>query len=77
MNNSKQSHGVHTWDIILHYYRCPLCGYIMENQTQFERRLQNLQKELCCSKCKHFFTITKNKKPTFGPLLGHDTEVAD
>lgn len=75
MDHPKQRHGTHTWDLILHYYRCPKCGYIMENREKFEPRFHQLEKEMICLRCQHIFTVKKKTQPTFGPLLGHDSEV--
>ena len=75
MDHPKQRHGHHTWDLVLHYDRCPRCGYVMENQDKFEVRFQQLEKNLTCPRCQHAFTISKKNQPTFGPLLGHDPEV--
>jgi hypothetical protein len=74
-HHPKQRHGNHTWDLILHYYRCPQCGYIMENRDKFEHRSHQLEKELICSRCQHAFKARKRPQTTFGPLLGHDPEV--
>lgn len=70
-----QRHGNHTWDVILHYYRCSACGYIIENRDKFETSDEGLQKEMKCPRCQHNFKLKKKKQPTFGPLLGHDPEV--
>lgn len=75
MNHPKQRHGNHTWDFVLHYYACPSCGYIIENREKFESRFHGLEKEMECPRCEHHFNIIKKKQPTFGPLLGHDSEV--
>lgn len=75
MSHSKQRHGNHTWDSILHYYRCPRCGYVIENRDKFELHFHRLEKNLLCSRCQHSFKITKKSKPAFGPLLGHNPEV--
>ncbi len=77
MDDPRQQHGNHTWDMVLHYYRCPHCGYILENRQKFERRFNDLQKELLCPRCRHIFAVVKKIRPTFGPLLGHDPEIAD
>lgn len=77
MDDARQRHGNHTWDLILHYYRCPKCGYILENRDKFDAHFNRLQKELACLRCQHVFTVTKKIKPRFGPLLGHNPEVAD
>lgn len=70
MSDPRQQHGNHTWDLILHYYRCPKCGYVIENRDKYERRMALLQKEVACPRCEHVFTVTKDTKPTFGPFFG-------
>lgn len=75
MDHPNQRHGNHTWDLVLHYYRCPVCGYILENRAKFESRFHELVKECICLRCQHSFTISKKKQPTFGPLLGSDPEI--
>lgn len=75
MDHPKQRHGNHTWDLVLNYYACPKCGYIMENQDKFEPRFHQLEKEIACSSCQYHFIVRKKNQPTFGPLLGHDPEV--
>lgn len=77
MDDPRQQHGNHTWDLVLHYYRCPKCGYILENRDKFEPYFNRLQKQVTCSRCQHLFIVTQKTKPRFGPLLGHDPEVAD
>ena len=62
--------GEHTWDIIVHYHRCPECGYIIESRQEFTYRLGKYQKELACERCQHNFQVTKPSKPSFGPLIG-------
>lgn len=75
MENPKQRHGNHTWDLILHYVRCPKCGYIMENREKFETHFHRLEKNIICTRCQSAFKMAKKRKPVFGPLLGHDPEV--
>ena len=77
MDNPKQRHGNHTWDLVLHYYRCPHCGYIIENQDKFEPRLKRLEKNLICQRCQHAFIVTLKPQQVCGPLLGHNPEVDD
>ena len=77
MDDPKQRHGNHTWDLILHYYCCPQCGYIQENRDKFDARFNRLEKDLVCPRCQYAFTVTKKTQPTFGPLLGHNPEVDD
>lgn len=77
MNDPRQRHGNHTWDLNLHYYSCPKCHYIMENREKFETRFNQLQKDLVCPRCQYGFRVMKKMKPAFGPLLGHDPEVND
>lgn len=71
MSDPRQRHGNHTWDLVLHYYRCPKCGYVIENRDKYERRMALLQKEVICTRCEYVFTVTKKTKPTFGPLFGN------
>ena len=75
MDHPKQRHGNHTWDLVLNYYRCGKCGYIIENREKFEARYHRLEKEVTCPRCRSMMTVKKKVQPTFGPLLGHDPEV--
>lgn len=75
MDHPKQRHGNHTWDLILHYYACPICGFIDENKDKFEKRFDILEKEIVCPRCRHTYKAAKKNRPSFGPLLGHDPEV--
>ncbi len=75
MDDPRQRHGNHTWDLILHYYRCPKCGFIIENRDKFEPRFSQIEKNLTCPRCQQAFTLTKKIQPTFGPLLGHNPEI--
>jgi hypothetical protein len=61
----------------LHYYRCPRCGYIVENRDKFERRFARLHKDVACGRCSYAFRVEKRRPASFGPLLGHDPEVND
>lgn len=67
--------GSHTWDLHLQYHRCPKCGYILESRSDFENRFGKYIKELICNRCQHHFTLTKEVKPTFGPLTGNPQPV--
>lgn len=62
--------GTHTWNLNLHYQRCPSCNYIFENRQAFENRLGTYQKDLECPRCHHQFTITKNVHIQPGPFIG-------
>lgn len=63
--------GEHTWDLVLQYHRCPVCGFIIESREDYQYRMGGVyQKDLECPRCKHRFTLTKPRKPTFGPLIG-------
>lgn len=75
MTQPKQQHGNHTWDMILHYHRCPNCGYIIECRKKYDQIFRVIQKELNCPRCNKTFNVLKQTKPTFGPLLGHDPEI--
>lgn len=62
--------GEHTWDLIVHYHRCPKCGNIIESREDYQYRLGVYYKDLECNRCHEQFTTTKKVKPTFGPLIG-------
>ena len=62
--------GAHTWDLIIHYHRCPNCGYIVENREDFRYILGDWIKDVTCERCHHEFVVKKKNKPTFGPLIG-------
>lgn len=62
--------GLHTWDLILQYHRCPKCGYVIESRNDFTFHKNRGVKEVTCSRCNHAFELTKERKSTFGPLLG-------
>ncbi len=70
MNDPRQQHGDHTWDIIIKYHRCPKCGTIIEDRFDYEYRLGKYQKDLFCEVCEHHFTVTKPTRPAIGPLWG-------
>lgn len=67
--------GAHTWDMVIDYHRCPVCGWILENRENYQYRLGHYQKDLECDKCHHFFTVTKVTHPRFGPLIGDSQPV--
>ena len=62
--------GEHTWDLILHYHRCPQCSFIIESRVDFEYLDGKYRKELSCDRCQHRFVVMKTVKPSFGPLIG-------
>jgi hypothetical protein len=62
--------GEHTWDLIYHYHRCPKCGFIIESREDFHYQLGGWTKDLQCDRCHENFTVTKSRKPSFGPLIG-------
>ena len=67
--------GIHTWDLVIEYLRCPQCGYILENRDKYQYRLGKYQKDLECPRCKHLFTVTKKARSAIGPLLGEPEPV--
>lgn len=71
MDDLRQRHGNHTWDIVIEYFKCPYCDYVIENRQKYEYRLGLYQKELTCGRCRKTFTATKLTRPTFGPLWGN------
>lgn len=62
--------GTHTWDLIIHYHRCPACGYIIESRQDYQYRFGKYQKDIICRRCQSSFTLTKPVRPHFGPLIG-------
>lgn len=60
----------HTWDIVIHYHRCPGCGYIIESRENYIYRMGKYQKDVVCNRCQRRFSVTKPVRPRFGPLLG-------
>ena len=55
---------------LVHYHRCPECGYIMESRRDYDNRFGKYMKDLICRRCHHQFTLMRNEKKTFGPLIG-------
>ncbi len=62
--------GTHTWDLIVQYHRCPKCGYIIESRENYQYCLGRYQKDLQCTRCQQFFTVFKQRRPSFGPFFG-------
>lgn len=62
--------GLHTWDLVLQYHKCPSCGAIIESRKDFHYRFGIWIKEVTCLRCSHVFELIKDRKPTFGPLIG-------
>jgi hypothetical protein len=62
--------GTHTWDIIIQYHRCPNCGGIIESREDFRYRSGKWSKDVKCDRCGHVFVLTKQRKRSFGPLIG-------
>jgi len=62
--------GKHTWDIIIHYHRCPECGFIIENREGYRYQLGKYQKEVVCDRCHNHFMLVKQREPSIGPLIG-------
>jgi len=62
--------GAHTWDIMIHYHRCPACGYIIESRKGYHYQLGKYQKRVVCDRCSKQFIVTKSNPPMIGPLFG-------
>jgi len=62
--------GNHTWDIFVHYHRCPHCGYITESRKDYESYEKEQKKEITCDRCQNNYTVTKAAQSGFGPLFG-------
>jgi uncharacterized C2H2 Zn-finger protein len=65
----RRQHGDHTWDLSLHYYRCPECGFIIEDRQAYLYRMGRYEKEVVCPRCGHSF-ISKKPLSTIGPIFG-------
>lgn len=65
-----RARGTHTWDIVIHYHRCPSCRAIQESREDYRYQLGKYIKDLECPKCKHHYTVVKRTKPTFVPFFG-------
>lgn len=68
--------GSHTWDLIVHYHRCPDCGYIIENRDDFQYEHGKYVKNVKCGRCHKEFIVQKERELSFGPLIG-DVEPAE
>lgn len=62
--------GAHTWDLVVHYHRCPTCGFIIESRENYKYQLGKYIKQLECNRCHHYFTEIKQTTAKFGPLTG-------
>jgi hypothetical protein len=52
--------GEHTWDLILHYHRCPQCSFIIESRVDFEYKNGSYSKDLSCDRCQYHFIATQS-----------------
>jgi uncharacterized C2H2 Zn-finger protein len=57
-----------TWDIFHHYHKCPECGYILEDRSDFVNYQGIPQKNLHCSRCNFHFKVQKKPSKALGPL---------
>lgn len=55
----------HTWDLYLHYHRCPECGFILESRERPVYRNGQLEKPLDCPRCQNHWM---EKRPYNGPI---------
>ncbi len=67
--------GTHTWNIIIHYHRCPSCGKIIESRDDYVYEAGKQHKDLVCPRCLRGFTAVKRAPLRFGPLLGQEEHV--
>lgn len=58
----------HTWEIYLHYYRCPNCGYVLEDRNSFEQRGKVFEKTLLCPRCETKWREETSLKPRNGEI---------
>jgi len=69
MSYHPKQRGDHTWDLVVAYHKCPVCGFIFENRDEYMYRLGSYIKECQCPRCSHSFTLKKCVKPRFGPFF--------
>lgn len=69
----RREKGAHTWDIYIHYHRCPSCGFIIESRNPYQYRQGKYYKDLTCPRCRHAFTDYSEKEPSIGPIFGEET----
>jgi len=62
--------GQHTWDISVHYHRCPKCGFIIEDRQEFQLKDGKWVKDVTCEECGEDLQFEKARKAKFGPLIG-------
>ena len=62
--------GIHTWDLVYHYHRCPQCGKIIESREDYHYELAKYVKDLKCPRCHQVFTVEKQARVQPGPLFG-------
>lgn len=65
--------GIHTWDIVYQYHRCPACGFIIESREAYSYQNGKWQKPLTCTRCHHAFNAIKLGRPKQS-LLGKASE---
>jgi len=54
---SSEVPNTHTWPLYLHYYSCPACGIIIENQEPYQKVRQEMVKVVCCCNCQAEFIV--------------------
>jgi hypothetical protein len=69
MDDPRQQHGDHTWDIVIEYVRCPKCGCIMENRQKYEYRSKLYQKDVICDRCRHAFILSRKIRPDLSAII--------
>ncbi len=65
--------GIHTWDLVLMYHRCPHCDYLFESRKPFSYMLGKYKKEETCPRCNKDFILEKPSSHTLGPFFGEPT----
>lgn len=70
------SKGTHTWEIYLHYYKCPLCAYILADRNPYHYKPGGKYfKDLACPRCSHEFTVYKVRRPSMGSFSDEERPV--
>lgn len=56
MRNRYQTH---THPLVLEYFACPSCGYIIESKKPYAYELKEWKKDVHCPRCQHTFAVKK------------------
>lgn len=61
--------GHHTWDLYVHYLRCPHCGFILETRQRANH--------FTCPRCSKEFDVKSKTKSALGPFLDDKNQTSE